>query len=626
MKNKYSFVSSYKYSNKITRNILYHDILISHKSIKIKKMKIKIKTKRKTKIKTKRTNIKYKRRHNTRITKKASSHKRANHVKKILTSYNYGGAPFVQGGFGCIFSPALRCKGSEVTNNSHYDHDKKDKFVSKLIETKYAKREYDYVVKIKKKLEHLPNDIKKYLSVDDFTICDPAPLTKSDTTNIEGVCDSILSYVSDSKTKMPVTSHNINDNLDKFKIINMPKLGESLHAYIKKTKLTIRDLIFLNNIIIKFVSVVIPSMNRASVIHGDLKSVNILFSDNIQVPVIIDWGLSYLVPSDESVPEDLFGLDIQHQHPFSTILFSKNVLQDYEDFLANLKKQGKQIDKESLRIFATAQYSNFKNEYNTIHKHLASVFINAYKEDFLRMIKGNSMFIDDTITEDIYINYVTNYIVDVLFEYTNHNTNTLNLGKYFKRVYMHNVDIWGMVSIYYELIKKPFDNYKLSSKEYKIYIQMLMNLLVKNIFENGAKVINIGKLTHDIKKINLFLHKLNPHEEYKKNTSKLTSYEDIVSENIHETGTNTKTGAQDALPISRHLSNNMKIKDSIGIRKLQLNKSVKRLHPHPHLNPLVEREQERQQEGRMSTTKLTRSRHNITHRTHRTNRINVIKI
>ena len=288
------------------------------------------------------------------------------------------------------------------------------------------------------------------------------------------------------------------------------------------------------------------------------------------------------------------------------------MLQDYEDFLANLKKQGKHVDKESLRIFATAQYSNFKNDYNKIHKYLASVFIDAYKEDFLRMIKGNSMFIDDTITEDIYINYVTNYIVDVLLEYTNTHTNKLNLGKYFKRVYMHNVDIWGIVSIYYELIKKPFDNFKLSSKEYKIYIQMLMNLLVKNIFENGAKVINIGKLVHDIKKLNLFLHKLNPHEEYKKNMNKITPYEDIISENIHEhVGEKHRHHAQLQ---SQNLSNNMKINDSIGIRKLQLNKSVKKAN----LNQLV-------QKNRIPIpipmiSMLSRSRHN------RTQRINVIKV
>jgi tRNA A-37 threonylcarbamoyl transferase component Bud32 len=520
---------------------------------------------------------------------------------------NYGGAPFVQGGFGCIFYPALKCKDSGGNRNSHYDHDKKDKFVSKLIETKYAKREYDYVVIIKKKLQHLPNEIKKYLSIDDFTICDPGPLSKSDTKNIDGICDTILSYVSDSKTKAPITAENINNNLDKFKIINMPKLGESLHAYIKNTKLTTKELIFLNNIIIKFASVVIPSMNHAGVIHGDLKSANILFSDNINVPMLIDWGLSYMVPSDESVPDDLFGLDMQYQHPFSTILFSKNVIQDYEDFLVNLKKQGKQIDKESLRIFATAQYSNFKNDYNKIHKYLASIFIDAYKEDFLRMIKGNNMFIDDTITEDIYINYVTNYIVDVLFEYTNHSTNTINLGKYFKHVYMHNVDIWGIMSIYYELIKKPFDNYKLSSKEYKIYIQMLMNLLVKNIFENGTKVINIEKLVNDIKKVNLFLHKLNSHEEYKKNANNITPYEDIVSENIHE---NVDV---DIKYKPQHLSNNMKLNDSIGIRKLQMNKSVKKANLYPRIM---------QKNIAPMTNKLTRNQNKHI----RTQRINVIKI
>jgi tRNA A-37 threonylcarbamoyl transferase component Bud32 len=415
--------------------------------------------------------------------------------------------------------------------------------------------------------------------------------------------------VDDSKTKEPITSQNINNNLHKFKIINMPKLGDSLHSYIKNTKLTTKELIFLNNIIIKFISVVIPSMNRAGVIHGDLKSANILFSDNMNVPVLIDWGLSYLVSSDESVPEDLFGLDMQYQHPFSTILFSKNVLQDYEEFLANLKKQRKQIDKESLRIFATAQYSNFKNDYNKIHKYLASVFIDAYKEDFLRMIKGNNMFIDDTITEDIYINYVVNYIVDILFEYTNVHTNKLNLGKYFKHVYMHNVDIWGMMAIYYELIKKPFDNFKLSSKEYKTYIQMLINLLVKNIFENGNKVINIGRLVHDIKKVNLFLHKLNPHEEYRKNMNKITQYEDIVSENIHE-----KVGDKS---VHQHLSNNMKIKDSIVLRKLQLNKTLKRSQMH-----LRERKQRQIEDYTMSKPNLSRSdnRHN------RTQRINVIKL
>ena len=56
----------------------------------------------------------------------------------------------------------------------------------------------------------------------------------------------------------------------------------------------------------------------------------------------------------------------------------------------------------------------------------------------------------------------------------------------------------------------------------------------------------------------------------------------------------------------------MKIKDSIGIRKIQLNRSAKRLRPMPYSH--------HEQANVMSTTKLTQNRHN------RTQRINVIKI
>ena len=105
------------------------------------KPKSKQKPKPKPKPKTKKKNTKYKYRDNRRITKKTGSRKRSSNMKKIMI--NYGGAPFAQGGFGCIFSPALKCKETERTSNSHYDNDNRDKFVSKLIETKYAKREYD---------------------------------------------------------------------------------------------------------------------------------------------------------------------------------------------------------------------------------------------------------------------------------------------------------------------------------------------------------------------------------------------------------------------------------------------------------------------------------------------------
>jgi hypothetical protein len=101
---------------------------------------------------------KYKHNHERKFTFKTRTNKKVNRkvnkkvynqTKKIhlnLTKHKIigdckGGAPFIKGGYGCIFRPALKCVGMKSTPN----------YVSKLIETKYAKREYDYVMQIKKK-------------------------------------------------------------------------------------------------------------------------------------------------------------------------------------------------------------------------------------------------------------------------------------------------------------------------------------------------------------------------------------------------------------------------------------------------------------------------------------------
>ena len=107
----------------------------------------------------------------------------------------------------------------------------------------------------------------------------------------------------------------------------MPELGISMHDFIKKTKLSSLNIIKLNNIIIEYVSKIMPSINKNGVIHGDIKSANILFNLNdTELPTVIDWGLSYTVPSDKTkFPNALYKLSVQYQHPFSTFLFSKDI-------------------------------------------------------------------------------------------------------------------------------------------------------------------------------------------------------------------------------------------------------------------------------------------------------------
>jgi hypothetical protein len=86
-------------------------------------------------------------------------------TKKIKSTYD-GGAAFEKGGFGCIFKPALRCKNPDLSPRPNY--------VSKLIDKNKGKREYMYIYNIKKKLEHLPANIKRYFLLDNITMCDPS--------------------------------------------------------------------------------------------------------------------------------------------------------------------------------------------------------------------------------------------------------------------------------------------------------------------------------------------------------------------------------------------------------------------------------------------------------------------
>ena len=74
--------------------------------------------------------------------------------------YNKGGKVLASGGFGCVFSPALKCK-----NTKKREYGK----ISKLMTEKHAIQEYKEIKNIREKLKDIPdnqdyfllNDIKK---------------------------------------------------------------------------------------------------------------------------------------------------------------------------------------------------------------------------------------------------------------------------------------------------------------------------------------------------------------------------------------------------------------------------------------------------------------------------------
>jgi hypothetical protein len=92
-----------------------------------------------------------------------------------------GGKVLASGGFGCVFTPALRCEKTKT---------RKRNGVSKLMTNKHAIKEYNEIVQIKEKLK----TIKKYgdyFLVNDISICKPAKLTDSDLIDFTKKCSAL---------------------------------------------------------------------------------------------------------------------------------------------------------------------------------------------------------------------------------------------------------------------------------------------------------------------------------------------------------------------------------------------------------------------------------------------------
>jgi hypothetical protein len=113
-----------------------------------------------------------------------------------------GGKVLASGGFGCVFTPALKCIGKPNRDKNK---------ISKLMTNKHAKDEYDELLYVNNKLKTIPN-YKNYFLIDDFTLCKPSKLTKDDLKNYRE-CGAL--------EKDGITKKNINDSLDKLLAFNI---------------------------------------------------------------------------------------------------------------------------------------------------------------------------------------------------------------------------------------------------------------------------------------------------------------------------------------------------------------------------------------------------------------------
>ena len=403
------------------------------------------------------------------------------HKRKQKQKYKRGGKVIASGGFGCVFSPALKCQGKTSRGKNR---------ISKLLTKKHAQDEYDEIKIFKKKLDKIPN-YQNYFLIDDFDICKPAKLAKSDLVSFKSKCSAL--------PKDKITQENINTSLDKVFALNMPNGGLPIDDFLLKNN-SYKNIVKLNNILIKLLNNGIIPMNKNNIYHCDIKDSNILVDNSSNLKArLIDWGLSteYVANIDQPFPKTWRNRPLQFNVPFSIIIFSDLFYDKYSKYI----KEGGKLTPESLKPFVIEYINLWLKERGSGHY--------SYINQIMFMLFSNEL--DDTeqnrkeklIENEFTLPYIYNYIIEVLINFTNFREDgTLNLRIYLDTVFIKIVDIWGFIISYISIFSALFENYeKLNEMELELF-ESLKQILIKYLYSPRITPINIDDLTSELKELN----------------------------------------------------------------------------------------------------------------------------
>ena len=414
--------------------------------------------------------------------------------------YNKGGKVIASGGFGCVFSPALKCQGATKREKNK---------ISKLMTERHALQEYEEIDNIKQKLDVIP-DYTDYFLLSDITICRPAPLTETDLQQFSKTCTAL--------PKNNIKKNNINSSLDKMMALNIPNGGLPVDDYIYDNGSFTKILDVHITLVKLFKKGIIP-MNKKNIYHCDIKDSNVLVDTTVGMKTrLIDWGLSteYIPFRNQQFPSTWRNRPLQFNVPFSVIIFSDAFIEKYTKYLAD----GNSPDERQLRPFVVDYIHFWMKERGAGHyKYINQIMTTLFKHSLTTVSESSEpQFIETQIT----MPYIVDYIIDVLVHFTKFKPDgSLNLRDYLDNVFIKIVDIWGFITIYYPIIELLSDNYEnLTKQEMKIFNQIQF-IMVEYLYSPRYKPINMNSLMSDLKILGNLLNIKLPGK--KKTPSSITS-------------------------------------------------------------------------------------------------------
>ena len=422
---------------------------------------------------------------------KVTHRNKKNKNKKNTHKHPYGGSAVDAGSYGCVFSPALKCKDDTNPYNPHN--------ISKLMFNNEADAEMIEMKKVEKIIKKIPNSADYFLVSGTYE-CDPAPLHPNDLDNFDSVCE----LFTEPHHGEPITSSTINTKLDKLSIITMPNGGISIQQFFKKmysepsTKERHTLFVFINTALITLLKYGIVPLNNLHFNHFDIKYDNILLGKDNKAR-LIDWSLAS-ENDRKTIPSSVRDRSIHFNMPVSLLFFNsfvKNSLRkSYEEIKASPLFANKNAGQNELLKIVALNMINEAMRPPKNDSHYRIIVDNILRNIYKLFVIGNS--------ENSLINYrilttnvVVEYIHAVLVKYVDENGN-FDDTRYFYEVFSKNADIWGFILSYSNLIEYGAD------KIHKDIINGLCRIFLKYCFspEFAATPIDINLLIADLTSLN----------------------------------------------------------------------------------------------------------------------------
>ncbi len=402
---------------------------------------------------------------------KKSTYKRKHNKKATRKGRNLdAGKAIDAGGYGCVFRPQIKCKNSR----------KKEKVdgITKLMTSEDADNEWNELKNIKKVVSNIPN-YEKYFLLNNIELCYPNELDNDDLVNIEK-CRNAFQNAG-------INLDQINSNLDKFKIINMPYGGENLVNLISNGEIPFSK---VNMLLIELLENGILPMNKLAFYHCDIKGQNILYKeDNLR---LIDWGIStYLEDSHlKEIPKSLSNYKIQFNSPFSRIIFNKY----FDEFVFNYLSARPDLHLKNDKLFLELELMmlSFYQKYITITG-------GTGHEDFINKYLVPELFKLNDVEAPNELNYTailfSQYMIKILVKYLDFKNKKVDKLAYLNDVYLKNLDVWGFIFVYVEYIIN-------SNVERKLMVD-IANIIIDYCYsvEFSDKPIDIRDLIKDLKNL-----------------------------------------------------------------------------------------------------------------------------